>query len=175
MSQAANHVTWCLEKAKREIDEATKAGKRPKHRGLIKIKPDVNEAKKHIERAEYNLKVMQFMNDKKFLDWAVNAGFYSVYHCFLGILSKCGYESRNQTCTVAAIEYLKEQGKIEIDSEIIAALKHEESENEHGMKIISLREEHTYGVKITVKEKNITEIMELCKKAIDAAREIVFS
>ncbi len=105
----------------------------------------------------------------------MNAGFYSVYHCFLGILAKHGYESRNQTCTVAAVEYLKEQGKIDIDDDIIAALKNEESEEEDGMKIITLREEHTYGVKITVKEKNIAEIMELCKRAIDAGKRIVYS
>ncbi len=64
MSQASNHLGWCIKKAQREMEEAKKAGKRPKHRGLIQIKPNIAEAMKHIERAEYNLTVMQVMDEE---------------------------------------------------------------------------------------------------------------
>ena len=55
MSQASKHVDWCLNKAKREIEECKKQGKRPKHRGLLKSNPDLEEAGKHLAKAEHNL------------------------------------------------------------------------------------------------------------------------
>lgn len=45
MSQASNCVKWCLNKAKREIEECKKLGKRQKHRGLLKIEVDIDEAR----------------------------------------------------------------------------------------------------------------------------------
>ncbi len=44
MSQASKQVEWCLSKAKKEIEECKKLGKRAKHRGLLKIslQPYVN-------------------------------------------------------------------------------------------------------------------------------------
>ena len=50
-SQASKHLDWCLNKAKREIEECKNHGKRIKHRGLLKIKPDLKKAKEHIEKA----------------------------------------------------------------------------------------------------------------------------
>lgn len=35
MSQASKYVQWCLHKAKKEIEECKKLGKRAKHRGLL--------------------------------------------------------------------------------------------------------------------------------------------
>jgi len=45
MSQASKHVEWCLNKAKKEIEECKKLGKRVKHRGLLKNDPNIDEAK----------------------------------------------------------------------------------------------------------------------------------
>ncbi|MFH1682271.1 MAG: hypothetical protein ABIA37_00590 [Candidatus Woesearchaeota archaeon] len=55
MSQAAKQVEWCLNKAKKEIEECKQLGKRPKHRGLVKADPDLDEAKHHLAKAEHNL------------------------------------------------------------------------------------------------------------------------
>ena len=57
MSQASEHVEWCLKKALREIEECKKANIRPKHRGLLKIAPNLEESKKHIEKAVHDLEV----------------------------------------------------------------------------------------------------------------------
>lgn len=47
MSQASKHVDWCLNKANKEIEECKKLGKRPKHRGLLKVNPSMEEAKEN--------------------------------------------------------------------------------------------------------------------------------
>ena len=109
MSQASKHVKWCIAKANKEVQEAKELGKSPKHRGLLEIKPDIEEARKHIAKAEHNLKAINNFKTTGFSDWSITAGFYSIYHCFLAMAYKFGYESRNQTCTIALIEWLKEK------------------------------------------------------------------
>lgn len=123
MSQASKHVKWCLNKAEKEIEECKKLGKRLKHKGLLKIDPDIDKAKKHIEKAEHNLKAISRFKEIDFSDWSIAAGFYSIYHCFLAIAVKFGYESQNQTCTIALTEWLKEEGKIDIDAKFIDTLR----------------------------------------------------
>lgn len=95
MPHIDNKVRWCLKKAEREIADGRK------HRGLMKIEPNFDEAKKHITKAEHNLKAFIYLAKGNFPDWSVTAGFYVIYHCFLAIILKNGYESRNQECTIA--------------------------------------------------------------------------
>lgn len=52
MSQASKQVKWCLNKAKREIEECEKLGKRKKHKGLLEIEPDIEIAKQHIKKSK---------------------------------------------------------------------------------------------------------------------------
>ena len=106
MPQVKNKVKWCLNKAKKELEAGTK------HRGLVETKPDLEEAKRHLRKSEHNLKAAISNQKNGFPDWAVSAVFYTIYHCFLSIISKHGFESRNQECTIALIKHLKEQGKI---------------------------------------------------------------
>src|SRR3989338_4867342 len=157
MSQASNHVKWCIEKAKKEIEEAKKFGKAQKHRGLVEIKPNLDAAVKHIEKADHNLRMALYVEKGGFSDWAVSASFYCLYHCMLAILAKHGYESRNQTCTMAAIEFLKEEGKISLDDKFIKTLKPGMGEG----KVIEMREEYTYGFEIAVQEADIKKLIEL--------------
>ena len=122
MSQASRKVKWCLKKADREVEECKKSGKRPKHRGLLRVKPDISEAKEHIEKAEHNLKASEYLKEE-FSDVSTSTIFYSMYHCFLAIAAKFGYESGNQTCTIVLMEYLNEENKIEINSKFIDTSK----------------------------------------------------
>ncbi len=174
MSQASNQVKWCLDKAKKEIEECEKLGKRKKHRGLLSIKPDIETAKKHIEKAKHNLKAINHLQKGNFSDISISMVFYSMYHCMLAIVAKFGYESRNQTCTISLIEYLKEEDKIEIDSKFIEMLKYIEAEDEQESNVIEMREEFTYGIEIPAKDKTeIKELIEKCKELIDITSEIV--
>ncbi|MBU2633635.1 MAG: HEPN domain-containing protein [Nanoarchaeota archaeon] len=175
MSQASKHIDWCTKKAVKEIEECKKLGKRIKHRGLLKIGPNIDEAKKHIKKAEHNLKGITKFKEIGFSDWSITAGFYCIYHCFLAIAVKFGYESRNQTCTISLMEYLKEGGKIDIDSKFIDMLKYEDVEEIHKNKIIEEREDYTYGIKVSVDdEAKIKDLIKHCKEILDITKRIVF-
>ena len=62
MSQAGNKVTWCINKAKKEIKEGVK------HRGLLKIEPDIEEAKEHVKKAEHNFQAVISFEKSGFSD-----------------------------------------------------------------------------------------------------------
>jgi len=175
MPQAANHVKWCLDKAVKEIEECKKHGKRLKHRGLLKIKPNINDAAKHIEKAEHNFNAISRFKEIGFSDWSIAAGFYCIYHCFLAIAVKFGYDSRNQTCTIALMELLKEEGKISIDTKFIEMLKEADIEEMQENKVIEMREEYTYGINISIEdEPKIQDLIKISKEVIDITKDIVF-
>ncbi len=168
MSQASNKVKWCINKAEREIKETGF------HRGLVLQKPDEVQAKNHIIKAEHNLNAALFFEKNEYSDWSASAFFYCIYHCFLAILRKFGYESRNQECSIAVIEMLKEEGKISIDEKFINALKITQSKDEPHS-IIKLREDFQYGTLIEFQKKEEFELLsEMCKEILAETKEIVF-
>jgi len=179
MSQASNHVKWCISKANKEIEECKNLGKRIKHRGLLKVEPNIDNAGKHIAKAEHNLNAISKFKEIDFSDWSIAAGFYSIYHCFLAIAAKFGYESRNQTCTIALIEWLKEEGKINIDEKFIETLKEAEieelQEGKEEDKVIEMREDYTYGIDISIEdEAKIQGLTDTSIEIIDVTKRIVF-
>ena len=175
MSQASKHVGGCLNKAEKEIEECKKLGKRAKHRGLLKTNPNIDEAKKHLAKAEHNLSGISRFREIGFSDWSMSAGFYCIYHCFLAIAAKSGYESSNQTCTISLMRFLKETNKIQLDEKFIELLEYEEMEDIKEHSIIDMREDYTYGVQISVKdEANINELKKICKELIDITKEIIY-
>ncbi|MBI4453330.1 HEPN domain-containing protein [Candidatus Woesearchaeota archaeon] len=167
MSQASNKLKWCLNKAKKELEETGL------HRGLIKGNPDKDVAEKHIAKAEHNLNAALYLDEGGYSDWSTSAFFYCLYHCFLAILRKYGYESRNQECTLAVIELLIEEGTIAIDHKFLDALKITKiKEVDHS--VIKIREDFQYGVEIAFKERNeFDELTKMCKELIDITREII--
>lgn len=174
-SQASKHLDWCLNKAKREIEECKKQKKKIRHRGLLKIEPNKKLAFGHLQKARHNLEVFRLLRKNRFSDWSITAGFYALYHCFLAIAVKHGYESKNQTCTIALIETLQEQGKISINPDIINFMKYNEEENHYEDSIIELREDYTYGVDLEVKDKEqLDRIEKLCVEFIDFTKDIVY-
>ncbi|MEK6887704.1 MAG: hypothetical protein AABX14_02035, partial [Candidatus Aenigmatarchaeota archaeon] len=74
MSHPENKVEWCLKKGEKELKEGGK------HRGLVRIKPDIKKARQHIAKAEHNLKLMIDLKNTEFSDWCGSAAFYSMYH-----------------------------------------------------------------------------------------------
>jgi len=169
MSQASNKVKWCLNKAKKELAEIGM------HRGLVEQEQDYKVAALHIAKARHNLNAALFFEKNNYSDWSASAFFYCIYHCFLAILQRFGYESRNQECTIAAIEMLKEQGKIAIDDRFISTLKISQAkEDEHS--IIKIREDFQYGTDIEFQKKEqFEELTIMCKEAIEATNKIIFS
>jgi len=72
MSEASNKVKWCLNKAKKELEEGDL------HRGLIKLEEDTAFARKHVTKAEHNLKAAIYFEKGGFSDWSAS-GFFIVY------------------------------------------------------------------------------------------------
>lgn len=168
MSHASNKVHWCLHKAKRELEEIGV------HRGLVTVEPDDKLAALHITKATHNLNAALFFGKNNYSDWSASAFFYCVYHCFLAILRKFGYESKNQECTIAAMEMLKEQGRIDIEDRLISTLKMTQARDDGN--IIKLREDFQYGTAIEFQRKEEFEKLTLwCKEAIEATNRIVFN
>ena len=169
MTHAENKVQWCINKAKKEIEEGKK------HRGLLEKEPDVEETRKHIEKAEHNLSAISYFATGGFSDWSMSAVFYSIYQCFLAITSKFGYESRNQECTIALIRHLKEQNKINLDERFIGALESNKEQERHETTIIEKREFYTYGTSTSSETKEMEEAISLCRECLHITRNIVFA
>ena len=167
MSQASNKVKWCVSKAEKELAETGM------HRGIVAKDQDIVLANLLIAKATHNLSAALFFEKNGYSDWSASAFFYSIYHCFLAILRKFGYESRNQECTVAVIEMLQEQGKIKIDSKLINSLKIMPTDEQT---IIKIREDFQYGTSTDFhKKEQFDNLSRMCKDAIETAKQIVFS
>jgi len=158
MAQLDNLLDWCLRKGKEE-----------KHRGLRKAKPDLKLGRRHLEKADHYLKAGLFLRDNGFADIAVAQLFYAMYHCFLALLAKHGYESRNQRCTFAAVEYLIAQGKERLDDEWTNRVASYESTDD----AISLREEFQYGVETKVNPGKLERLIEDAKELLTVVRTLL--
>ena len=166
MPKAKKMVEWCLSKAKKEIAEGKK------HRGLVKVQPDSSLAKAFLEKAEHNLEVFQHNQKKGYYDWCINMGFYCMYHCCLAIITKFGYESRNQECTLALVESLIADKKLEEDFRAyIEAIK--SSNNEGEEKILNMREKYQYTPIIKIDEQKVQELLKLCQDMIKDTKGVV--
>ena len=175
MSRASKHVDWCLRKAEKEIEECKKLGKRPKHRGLLKINQNREEADNHLKKSEENLNFAASLDSDKYGYKIVESVFYCMYHCFLAIAAKFGYETGNQTCTIALVEYLKEENKIDLDQKFIEFMKYkdEQTDQKHPS-IIEMREDYTYSAKISVEKERLVKLIELCKEILHVTKEIIY-
>lgn len=168
MSHAKNKVQWCLDKAKRELEAGNK------HRGLIQIEPNIKRAKEHITKAEHNVEVAIYLYDGGYTDWCSSSLFYAIYHCFLAILAKFGYESRNQECTFALIGSFIDDKKINVKREelekvsLLNADSHQESPT-----AVSIREEYQYSTKVSLENNEYNQLLKLAKNILDKAKEII--
>lgn len=81
--------------------------------GLRKIKPDVNRAKEHLQKARNNLRAMRLMFREDLFDWTVICGYYAMYHSVLAALFYIGLEALAHHCALAAFrEFYVERGKV---------------------------------------------------------------
>ncbi|MBI2673078.1 hypothetical protein HYX19_02350 [Candidatus Woesearchaeota archaeon] len=149
MPQIGEHLKWCLKDPKR----------------LIKTKPDLDLAQKHVKKSEYNYRIVQTLESLKVYDWAFNVGFYAIYHCFLAILSKYGYESRNQACTITVLFTLINEKKLDLDRDLVTQFDTLDVEkNIANPTVRECREISTYGVETSIDLQQLKRIKELILK-----------
>lgn len=155
MPQIDNHLKWCLKDQRR----------------LAKTKPDMDLAQKHVKKSEYNYGVVLALERLKIYDWALNIGFYSIYHCFLAILAKYGYESRNQTCTISALLNLINEKKLDFDKDLVAQFDTLEVEKSVTSPTVrESREVSTYGVETSIDLQQLKRVKEL---VVNVQRETI--
>jgi len=166
MSHAKNKIKWCLDKAQKELKEGKK------HRGLLEVKPDIKIAKEYITKAEHNLQATLYLHDGGYTDWCSSTLFYTIYHCFLAVLIKFGYESRNQECTFALIENLIEEKKVNFDINDLKEISSLNNESQEGT-AINIREKYQYSPKISLGNTEYNKLSTLAKKILYQAKEII--
>ena len=149
MSQIDSHLEWCFKDKRR----------------LVKVKPDLELAKKHLMKSEYNYSILQILEKQKIYDWALNIGFYSIYHCFLAIVAKHGYESRNQSCTITVLLSLIDQKKVNLDKSLVLEFDTLEVEKDITSPTIRMKREiSTYGVETSIDLQQLKNIKEMIVK-----------
>lgn len=167
MSHAKNKVEWCLNKAEKELQDGKK------HRGLVKVDSNLEKARNHLTKAERNLKVTLYLQRGGYTDWCSSSLFYLIYHCFLAILAKFGYETRNQECTFALIASLIEDKKITLskeDLEKVNTMDIKETQ-ESPETAVSIREDYQYSTKVSLENKEYQELLQLAKRILDKTKE----
>lgn len=146
-----------------------------KHKGLLKVKPDLKQAEGYILKAKKNLELCKFYKEKGFDYKLPEEWFYVLYYCALAILSTFGVESRSQRCTALFLKYVKEKGIIKYDDEFIQRIMvYKEKEEKSD---VDEREKSRYSPVIEIKEvvQNYDKMMGLCREAISQSEEIIFS
>jgi len=145
MPHLNNHLAWCLKDFNR----------------LVKVTPDKLLAEKHFKKSEYNFKVLQELENLKRYDWALNVGFYSIYHCFLALIAVYGYESRNQSCTITVLLKLIEENKLDIDKDLILRFDALNGKPDTTPTIREKRETSTYGVESSIDLQQLADVKKL--------------
>jgi len=144
MPQIENHLEWCLSNKKR----------------LVKTKPNKILAQAHLNKSEYNYSVLLLLEKQKIYDWALNVGFYAIYHCFLAILAKYGYESRNQSCTLSLLLKLIKEDKLILSKDLVLQFDTLEI-NPSSPTVRMERETSTYGIGTSIDLQQINKLKEL--------------
>jgi uncharacterized protein (UPF0332 family) len=169
MNHAKNKVKWCLRKAKKELKTSKK------HRGLVITDKDIDKAREHIKKAEHNIEVTLYLQKGRYSDWCSSTLFYAIYHCFLSILAKHGYESRNQECTFALIQTLIEDGTVNITREEMGRINlfDIEEKYQYAETAVNIREDYQYSTKLSLKDELFKDILDLAKTILDKTKTII--
>ena len=146
-----------------------------KHKGLLIGKPDIKAAKGYIQKAKVNLGLCDVYREKGFDYKIPEEWFYTLYYCALAILSKFGIESRSQKCTAFFLRYAKDGKLIGYDDEFIDRITVHSTKEEKSD--VDERETARYSSSITSKEieGKYDHMVDVCKKAISQAEEVVYS
>jgi len=161
MSRIDNALKWCLDKGEKEGH---------KHRGLKKIDKDHKEAQNQIKKAKSDLETMEYLFNGNKTDWVASTAFYAMYHSLLAILYRTGYESRNQECTIIAIENLMKEGLISLEQEFVDIIR---SLQENSEDALSIREEMQYGSKTDMEKKRCEMLMNQAKRFVERISEVL--
>ena len=165
----AKTVKECFSEAKK-LDEKGK-----KHKGLLLTKPDPKKAEAYILKAKMNLNLCDIYKEKHFDYMIEEAWYYTMYYCALAILSQFGVESRSQDCTAKFLYAVKQKGIVALSDDFIQQITVHSDKGD--LSAVDAREQARYGASITSEQalQKYVYMMDLCRKYISEAEEIVYS
>jgi uncharacterized protein (UPF0332 family) len=160
MGRIDNALKWCLEKGKK--------GEK-KHTGLIKIDPNDLESANQLKKAKSDLETMRYLYNGNRTDWVASAAFYAMYHSLMAVLYKLGYESRNQECTIIAIETFIQGGAIKLEQKYIDMIRSLQDDEDAR----SIREEMQYGSQTVMEKKRCEVLMNQAEEFVERLRRVL--
>lgn len=160
MGRVEDTFAWCLKQGEKD----------PKHKGLKKIEKNIKMSEEQIKKAESDLEAMQYLYNGGKTDWVASTGFYAMYHSLLALLYKLGYESRNQECTIIAIEKFVKGKTISLEEEYIKMIRSLQEGVEDAK---SIREELQYGSKTVLEKERCEKLMTNARKFVDRVKEVI--
>lgn len=135
------------------------------------IKPDIEKAKSHVNKAKHNLRAADYNFNGGFHDWAVSQSYYAMYHGLIAILSKYGLESKNHSCTFVAVEDIILKHNIDLSKVDLAFIRTTEQMETKDVK--SLREEFQYGTKTELNREILINIIQKAKEIVEKIELII--
>jgi uncharacterized protein (UPF0332 family) len=149
--------------------------KERKHKGLRIIENDEKMAQNYIRKAKKNLVLCDLYRTNGFDYKIPEEWFYTLYYCALAILAKFGIESRSQRCTAEFLRYVRAKELIEYNSDFIDRITVFKDKGKTSD--VDDREAARYSSATSIQEINerYGPMMDLCRKAISQAEEIVYS
>lgn len=88
MSDAEEHLTWCLEKDQIELDG-----------------PNEMLAEDYLDKAREALEVADLLEENGYYDWTVTASYYARYFALTALLRRCGFVVDNHSCAITLFEF----------------------------------------------------------------------
>ncbi len=161
---------------KNKLKECMKEGKKgERHKGLREIEPSMKIAQGHISKAIHNLNAIDTFHESGYSDWSASAAFYCLYHCLLALISKKGFESRNQSCTFELVESMIENNEIRLTKEELKEIfdKDVTEDLSHSNKILDIRENMQYSIRTALEEREFQFLKQRTKFLFDKLRKEV--
>lgn len=160
MGRIDNALKWCLCQGEKNGD---------KHTGLKKIDKNKGESINQLKKANSDLGTMQYLYDGNKTDWVASAAFYAMYHSLLAVLYRLGYESRNQECTIIAIENFMQEGVIKLEQKYVDMIRSLQDDKDAR----SIREEMQYGSKTIMEKRRCEMLMNQAKEFVERISEVL--
>ena len=159
---------------KNKLNKCFKEGENggERHKGLKKIELNESLVDEHLKKAGHNLNAITEFKNIGYSDWSASASFYALYHCLLALLTKFGYQSRNQNCTFAFVEDLINRKKIPLNLEELKEIFDRDITEDlsHSEKILDIRETMQYSFKTSLNDKEFNKLLERTKLLFDKLR-----
>jgi uncharacterized protein (UPF0332 family) len=149
------NLKWCLSKKDR----------------LKIITPNLSKCDAHLNKAKHNLLAAHYNLKGGFEDWVVSQCYYSVYHVFLSLLYKQGFESRNHECTIKAVEFLIKKKSLPLNIKYVHFIRQTGELRLSDAK--ALREEFQYGTKTKANKKILNNLINTTKEIIEIVELIL--